>query len=52
MLGDDDLQHLAGALSDAGQAGVAPVALNRILLDVAVATQNLDGLVAGVNRYL
>jgi len=46
-LGDHQLDNLAGALADAHQAYVAPVALHRVVLDVAVAAQYLNGLVGG-----
>src|SRR4051794_11107162 len=49
---DDDALDLVGALVDLGDLGVAHVALDRILLDVAVAAEDLDGLDGDAHRVV
>ena len=48
--GDDQLEDLTGTLTDTHQPGVAPVALHRVVLDVAIAPQNLNSFVADPAR--
>src|SRR5205085_7806371 len=48
--GDHDPLDLVGALVDLGDLGVAHHALDRVLVDVAVAAEHLDGLDRDVHR--
>src|SRR6185436_21057785 len=48
--GDDHLLDLVGALADGEDLRVAVVAAHRVLLDVAVAAVDLDGLLGRANR--
>src|SRR4051794_27607924 len=50
--GDDDALDLVGALVDLRDLGVAHVALDRVLLDVAVAAEHLDGLDGDAHRVV
>ncbi len=50
--GDDEAVDLVGALEDAVDAGVAVGALGGVLLDVAVAGEDLDGLVDDAVEHL
>src|ERR1700742_1526111 len=48
--GDDHLLHLVGALADGEDLRVAVHAADRVLLDVAVAAVDLDGLLGTAHR--